>query len=450
LKILHYLPGLPPVRGGGLVKYALDLAEGETEAGNEVLLLIPGKFKIWNKKTEIVKRKWKGLLCYEILNALPLSEGHKVKQVEYLCQEGEGNVYREFLKDLRPDIIHIHTFMGLHLAFLETAKQLKITIVYTSHDYYGLCPKITHVIRENICMEENWTKCGLCMEGQISERKMYWRQSDLYRILKGNIVVQWLEYSPIILPVKLFIKKMIRKQKQETFLINQENGEIEYEKLRQYYLKMYQCVTKFHFNSVQAQNVYMNFLKDVKGKVIYISNKNITDRRKKREYTGSLRIGYIGPSQYFKGFPMLKNVLDELYKEGLQDFVCQVYFNPQDMKTEYLKSNRPYKSCEIEQVYENIDILVLPSVWQETFGMVILEALSFGVPVIVSQNVGAKEILGEGMGIIIKGREDLKSEIRKIYYDRDILRKMNAAICEGKVELSFAKHIADMLEFYMW
>lgn len=42
VKILHYIHGLPPVRGGGLLVYALDLAEGEQRMGNEVHLLVPG------------------------------------------------------------------------------------------------------------------------------------------------------------------------------------------------------------------------------------------------------------------------------------------------------------------------------------------------------------------------------------------------------------------------
>lgn len=43
LKILHYLPGLPPVQNGGMIRYAVDLLTQEAAAGWEVLLLLPGR-----------------------------------------------------------------------------------------------------------------------------------------------------------------------------------------------------------------------------------------------------------------------------------------------------------------------------------------------------------------------------------------------------------------------
>ena len=44
-------------------------------------------------------------------------------------------------------------------------------------------------------------------------------------------------------------------------------------------------------------------------------------------------------------------------------------------------------------VYSEIDILIVPSKWKETFGLIVLEGVSFGVKVFVSDSVGAKEIL---------------------------------------------------------
>jgi glycosyltransferase involved in cell wall biosynthesis len=35
----------------------------------------------------------------------------------------------------------------------------------------------------------------------------------------------------------------------------------------------------------------------------------------------------------------------------------------------------------------------VPSLWKETFGLIVLEGLAFGVPVLVSDNVGAKDLL---------------------------------------------------------
>ena len=67
MKILHYFLGFPPVRNGGLTKYALDLAFGEQEQGNEVAFLVPGKKYLFKEKVNIdEKNTYSGIVSYEI------------------------------------------------------------------------------------------------------------------------------------------------------------------------------------------------------------------------------------------------------------------------------------------------------------------------------------------------------------------------------------------------
>ena len=62
--------------------------------------------------------------------------------------------------------------------------------------------------------------------------------------------------------------------------------------------------------------------------------------------------------------------------------------------------------------FDKTDVLVAPSIWYETFGFTVLEALSYGVPVIVSDHVGAKDIIGDN-GVIVKAGDvsELKNAI---------------------------------------
>lgn len=76
---------------------------------------------------------------------------------------------------------------------------------------------------------------------------------------------------------------------------------------------------------------------------------------------------------------------------------------------------------ELEQMMGEADVLVAPSIWYETFGFTVLEALSYGVPVIVSNHVGAKDIVGDN-GIIVEAGnvEELKNAIKLINKNADI------------------------------
>jgi len=74
---------------------------------------------------------------------------------------------------------------------------------------------------------------------------------------------------------------------------------------------------------------------------------------------------------------------------------------------------------EIQEIYFNHDFLILPSV-REPWGLVVEEALFFGVPVIVSNKCGASELIEQGVnGYLFDSSIDgeLKRIIKKIMSD---------------------------------
>ena len=57
------------------------------------------------------------------------------------------DIYRAFLNEFKPDVIHVHTLQGFHKELFEAAKECSIRMVYTTHDYYPFCPVLS-VIRD--------------------------------------------------------------------------------------------------------------------------------------------------------------------------------------------------------------------------------------------------------------------------------------------------------------
>jgi glycosyltransferase involved in cell wall biosynthesis len=96
----------------------------------------------------------------------------------------------------------------------------------------------------------------------------------------------------------------------------------------------------------------------------------------------------------------------------------------------YIKVNGRYSYDDLSAIFESTDAAVAPSIWYETFGFTVLEAMSFGVPVIVSGNVGAKDIIPSGAGVIIEdiSVDKLYSEINSLTPKK--LGQMNQVICE--------------------
>ena len=69
----------------------------------------------------------------------------------------------------------------------------------------------------------------------------------------------------------------------------------------------------------------------------------------------------------------------------------------------------------IEQIYLASDIFVMPSGF-DTFGMVVLEAMSASLPVIISDNVGAKDLVRDGINGFVVEREDIDSISSRIEF----------------------------------
>ena len=115
-----------------------------------------------------------------------------------------------------------------------------------------------------------------------------------------------------------------------------------------------------------------------------------------------------------------------------QNFCLDVHFTPIEMSP-YIKSHDRYTYDELENIFDETDVLVAPSIWYETFGFTVLEALSYGVPVIISGNVGAKDILTDGAGIVIENIDAPKIFTTLQNITPDKLRAMNEIIVDKQM-----------------
>ena len=84
----------------------------------------------------------------------------------------------------------------------------------------------------------------------------------------------------------------------------------------------------------------------------------------------------------------------------------------------------------------NTDVLIAPSVGYDTFGFTVLEALSYGIPVIVSDHVGAKDIVGKS-GVVVKAGSlnELKIEIETLIAYPEKLMKLRQEAMKNKIKI---------------
>lgn len=122
----------------------------------------------------------------------------------------------------------------------------------------------------------------------------------------------------------------------------------------------------------------------------------------------------------------MKAALDDLWRIR-QDFSLNLYFQPDEVSP-YMRIHQRYDYSQLESVFEETDLLIAPSIWYETFGYTVLEALSFGTPVLVSGSVGARDVIPPGGGIVLEGitAETMTQTLSMLTIDD--LRSMNEKI----------------------
>lgn len=426
MNILHYFLGFPPYRSGGLTTYAIDLMMAQVEQGDKVCALWPGEMCLIKKKVQIINRcNFQGIINYELINPLPVPLDEGIIDCSAFMKSCNDSVYFDFFREIKPDIIHIHTLMGMHQEFIEATKQLNIKTVFTTHDYFGICPKVTLYKLGNACENDHMCfDCVQCNYSALSLKKIKMLQSPFYRLLKDSMIV-----------------KLLRKQHRKDFFVNDEKNVIdsmskekkanEYKRLREYYIHIFSQIDFFHFNSSVAESVYKKYVAPNKSKLITITHKNIKDNRSinKWAYEGKLRITLLASAKPYKGFKILVLALDEIWNSGNRNFELNL-FGPVSEVRPYMNIKADGFSYEqLQDIFAETDVLVAPSVWYETFGFTVLEALSYGVPVIVSDNVGAKDIIGEG-GLIVKANNVKSLRLAIESLNEELLNKLRKAILE--------------------
>lgn len=192
MTILHYTLGLPPRRSGGLTRYATDLML-EQQKSAKVMLLYPSGYNPWSRSI-----RWKrdgsyhGVDLIKLKNSFPVPLLYGIREPKdfisnrIISVDTMEALYSEF----RPDVFHVHTLMGLPKELLLFFKSKGVRLIFTSHDYFGICPKVNMVdYAGKICAKPSAERCARCNKGVRGTLFLRLRNSKLLLDIKRvNII----------------------------------------------------------------------------------------------------------------------------------------------------------------------------------------------------------------------------------------------------------------------
>ena len=402
---------MPPYASGGLTKYATDLFYEESKSHN-VFIMLPYK----NKKNIKFKIKNKKIYFY---SSLPCSLTYGVKEPDDFIKQINPIEFEKIIKKLKIDIFHIHTIQGLYLEFVEVLKKLNVKIVFTAHDFYPISLSSKYYLDKEV-NDLNNIKLSLTAP---STKKLYLSRNPLINNLKKF----------------KFIKSIFNKKKNKEVIITEDykNNYLEKSnKLYDYYLKILKLCDVIHYNSKLTYSIYNKYI-DHNNAIIPITHSDIRINKIIKSNSNILRIGFFGEQREEKGYNLLVDVLDNL--KG--DFILNTYGKDNLINRDYIKYHGKYKYEDLKDIYKDIDLVIVPSTNIETFGFVVLEALSNNTPVIASSSVGSKDLINQNY--IFETKEDLINLLNELIDNKN---KLNDYFNYELKLKSFSEHVKEIEE----
>lgn len=469
MNILHVSLGRPPFYTGGLVRYSEDLMIQQLNMGHNIGLIYPGHSS-FNTKTRIsTKKEDNGLVIYEIINPLPIAIVSGVSNPKRYCRACNSNCFDNFFDETKPDVIHVHSFMGMHKEFFESAKKHNIRLIFTTHDYYPFCLRCSLLdANGQLCYEHSPEKCMNCNKGMglppmwemLIRSKMYkhLKYTDTFKKLRligrrkiksGKNTVRQEDISNT---KSLPVSKILDTDTLQTKPNDNENI-LRYEQLLKYYEDILKLMDVIHCNSEMTGSIYKRNFPELTYKTIAITHKDIPKRNTVQRINGtSFKIGYLNGMIVHKGIDILLNAFSKLQDTDTVKWELELWGDDYSSIADgnRIHNHGKYEIERIETVFASMDLLVVPSLWWETFGFVVIEALAYGLPVVCSDRVGACMLLKDTPTNFIYQADDA-NELRSIIENlsqKEIYESAIDFVNKLQINMGIEAHAKKIMELY--
>ncbi len=271
--------------------------------------------------------------------------------------------FRVFLESYQPTIVHFQHYLFLGLEFIREVRKYspQVPIIVTLHEYLAICFNSGQMLKTNgkkLCYKASPSDCNQCFPDKSREdfqlREMY---------IKSFFSLVDLFICPSYFLLERYVDWGIPREK----IVYLENGQPEIIPAPHRQIK--QGENRNHFAYFGQINYY-------KGVLILLEAVTKLSPSIRRH----ILIDIYGSNLQFQG-PSFENRFYQLLNQ-VKD--CVRFFGP-------------YEKEEMSKLIENIDWVVMPSIWWENAPLVIKEAFIHKRPVICSNLGGMAEKVEEGI-----------------------------------------------------
>lgn len=397
---------------GGPERYMFNLTSLLESKGHKV---IPFSFKYTkNVTSEFSKYFATPPISLDIpyLGNIKIGIDRKIKLFFKLIYNHEAKVkIAKVIRDQKIDIVHTLQIVNfLYPSIIDGCKELGVPVIFTCFDYQLLCPNYTFFCKDKICQ-----KCKV---------------SYFYAIKNKCLKNSYLISSVKVLA--MFVQRFLKINERIDVFVTNSN-----------FLK--DKMIYFGFDGSKIQQI----------PVLVDADRHIPT------YDNNSYILYVGNISKKKGV----RYLVEAFRNIKTDVKLKIVGEVRDEEGKRLKRNycvdRDIKNIEflgfksgkeLDELYQGAIFVVFPSQWYEAGAHVILEAMSFGKPLIGMRLGSTKELIEDGVdGLLCEpgNIDDLSKKMQYLFNNPQLVIRMGEC-ARRKVEEIYNPqiHYQCLMEIY--
>lgn len=395
-KVLHVGWWTIEYRSGGSILHVETLMEFLKKDGLQNYYFCGGRYNLLYPKPYIKIWVKEYTTVFELVNSPNLIWSFGNPEV-HIRQQDIEKIFLEVVNNVKPDIIHFHELESLTGSLLVLSRNLGIPYVLDIHNYWYLCPQRDLMdINKKTCNEwEEGIKCASCFVLPTSS-KVGW-------MYVGYLANTWIG-KLINIFINMAYKKRIKKENIRKVIADIKHISA-YRARRYFFIFELNKASAIIYPSNRAMELYKTY--GVENQNSYVKlpiNKNylnIKAKSCKNISASNITFGYIGSILPHKGIHILIEAFNMANKQTGEKCQLIIYGSGDTVYEEELKSKcgknivfkGKYLPSQINEVLKNIDVAVIPSLWEDCSPIVLNELKLSKTPIIGSKIGGIEEAI---------------------------------------------------------
>jgi glycosyltransferase involved in cell wall biosynthesis len=448
-KIIYISFGYEPYWSGGMVDNQSSLMTNMSKIGHDITFFTAMRYD-YRLRTYLERKKIKGIKTIEMVNSPNPYDPYcyRSNPTQHCNHEEIERLTQKIIDLIHPDIVHIGDLRMHCASVIEIVNNAGIPIVKTIENFWDLCPKSDLLLNDEIpCFDyKDGEYCKICL-AQYSQLKI----PNIHRI-KGSIHYE--KIFPFVSKFKNLKRYFIGYKTKNLFACGATYPSIKYHQRRQFFIETLNKCNRIHVTSENTKNRLVIY--GVNPQIIVtipLSTDSISLVIAKSDYKPHypLIFGYRGKVHTRKGIQILLNAFSRLdqtkcklliYGDG--DISLLAPYLQQKLNIDY---RGIYHKNKINKVLSEIDVGVVPSICEETFGIVGLEYINARIPIIGSDLGGIKEWLINGEnGFLFKpdNSNELYHTMNRFVENQELISNLQQKIKRWKSMATYAQEISTL------